>query len=78
MLDRRTFVKAAAWSAPVIAAAVALPHAAASAAPRRPIHCTRLTKKGQPWWQITYDDGTTETLHNGDAMRRKDLKELCK
>lgn len=35
MLERRAFVKAAAWSVPVIAAAVALPAAAASGEPQQ-------------------------------------------
>lgn len=77
MTGRRTVLKAAAWSVPVIAVSVAVPLAAASTV-RKPVHCERLTVKGQPWWLVVFDDGTTETLHNGDVMRDRELKGLCK
>lgn len=76
-MDRRQFVKASAWSVPVTMAAVAVPLAAASTAPteRIPVECTPLDKT---WWQVAYNDGTTETLHQGDVNRDKTLQALCR
>lgn len=74
-MDRRQFVRGAAWSVPVIAVAVAIPFAAASTAPRTPVACTPLDKT---WWQVAYNDGTTDTVHQGDVNRDKELQALCR
>lgn len=75
-MNRRQFVHGAAWSVPVIMAAVAVPLAAASTvAERIPVECTPLDKT---WWQVAYNDGSTETLHQGDVNRDKTLQALCR
>lgn len=85
-ISRRKIIKSAAWSLPVIAAAVATPLAAASQVPTQkyPVSCKYLGNHGHggdtsnDWWFITYSDGSTETLDNGTVMRNKALKEICK
>lgn len=77
-MERRTFVKGAAWSVPVIAAAVAVPLAAASTVPRIPISCVLLNGTGSPYYQVAYNDGTTENLHRSEIVHNKTLKALCK
>ncbi len=83
---RRTVIKSAAWSLPVIAAAIAVPLAAASTVPtpRKPLLCTKEPNhghgggKGNAWWRVIYDDGTAEILDNGTVMSTRELKEVCK
>lgn len=83
-MDRRTVLKGAAWSVPVIAAVAATPLAAASAQQIYPISCVYLDNHGHggntgnSWWFVTYSDGSERTLDNGTVMRDKRLKELCK
>lgn len=87
-IPRRTFVWGAAWSIPVIAAAVAVPQAAASTvADVFPAKCIRVTENhghgGNPgnkdWWQGIYTDGTTtELMSNGEAMSHKVWGPLCR
>lgn len=78
-MDRRTLLKGAAWSVPVIAAAVAVPLAAASVPTERiPVGCVLLNGTGSPFYQVTYSDGTSETLHRSKVAKDKELKALCK
>lgn len=79
-ITRRNVVKGAAWSVPVIAVAVATPLAAASGPtetdpPKIPIACT---KAGKNMWTVAYNDGTSETLHQGQVDRDKTLQALCR
>ncbi|WP_251050731.1 MULTISPECIES: hypothetical protein [unclassified Microbacterium] len=82
-VSRRTVVLGAAWSVPVIAAAIATPLAAASTTPRIPIACVYLQNNGHAgdkrndWWQVTYNDGTTQILDNGTVQSDRELKALC-
>lgn len=78
VVHRRTVVKSAAWSLPVIMAAVAVPLAAASQVERLPLTCTRLTSKGQPMYQVAYADGSTQTYNNGEVNSDKTLQALCR
>lgn len=76
---RRTVIRAA-WSVPVIAAAVAVPQAAASTAPDEnpavPAACIRLTKHE---WQGVFSDGTTtHVMSNGEAMSHPVWGDLCR
>lgn len=75
-IDRRTVLKAGAWSVPVIAVAIATPLASASVAPKTPVKCERTDSKN-PWWNVYYSDGSVEVLHNGDVMSDKTLQALC-
>jgi len=85
-ISRRAIVKGAAWSLPVIAAAVAIPQATASTVPvqKYPVSCEYLGNhghggdSGNEWCFVLNDAGTTETLDNGTVMRNKDLKQICK
>lgn len=77
-MERRTLLKGAAWSVPVIAAAVTVPLAAASMTPRIPVGCVLLNGTGSPFYQVTYNDGTSETLHRSKVAKNKELKALCK
>jgi hypothetical protein len=87
---RRTVVKGAAWSLSVIAAAIAVPHAAASQVTKpQPIACKKAPNhghggdRGNAWWQVTYWDeasGKTyvEMIDNGTVMSTPELRELCR
>lgn len=68
--SRRTIVNSAAWSLPVIAAAVAAPAASASAPIKEAVACHKIRHAGQGGhqWVGTYSDGSTVTITNGDAM----------
>lgn len=83
-MKRREFIRGAAWSVPVVVAAVAVPLASASAVPRRPVQCIKLPNHGHggnvsnDWWEVTYSDGSKELLDNGTVMSNKALKNLCK
>lgn len=83
-MDRRTFVKGAAWSVPIVAVAAAVPLAAASTDPVYPISCVYLENHGHggntgnDWWLVTYSDKSTKTLDNGTVMSNDSLKKLCK
>lgn len=66
---RRQTIAAAAWTLPVIAAAVAAPASAASIpVVVGPLECRRLPGKGKPLWLGIYSDGTTINMPNGEAM----------
>lgn len=65
-MNRRTALHAA-WSLPVIAAAVAAPAVSASPA-IEPLDCRRIPGKGQPQWIGIYADGSTINLTNDAAM----------
>lgn len=91
-ITRRAVVHSAAWSVPVIAAAIATPLAAASGPtetepPRTPAKCIRIKPNhghgGNPgnkeWWQGVYSDGsTTEPMSNGQAMSDPVWGPLCR
>ncbi|MGN8024722.1 hypothetical protein [Microbacterium sp. 22242] len=83
-LARRTIIKSAAWSLPVIAAVTAVPLAAASAAPRTALRCERTPNHGHGggtgngWWTVSYSDGTAAVLSNGTVMSDPALRALCK
>lgn len=68
-MNRRQALSAA-WSLPVIAAAVAAPAASASLAQPEPMTCHKIRHAGPSGhqWVGTYTDGTTITMTNGDAM----------
>lgn len=68
--SRRSVVKGAAWSLPVIAIAVAAPAASASEAPVEPVACHKIKHAGNGGhvWVGTYSDGTSVTMTNGEAM----------
>lgn len=76
MITRRTVVHGAAWSVPVILAAVAVPLVAASTIPaqRIPLDCTNV----DGMWHVPYNDGTTEILTNGQVNSDKTLQALCR
>lgn len=79
-MERRTVIKSLAWSVPVIAVAVATPLAAASTvvetpSPRIPVSCE---PAGKNLWTVGYNDGTRETLHQGQVSRDKTLQALCR
>lgn len=76
---RRTFVKSAAWSVPVIAAAVAMPLAAASQVPvpRIPTSCTLLNGKGKPVYRVTYSVGPDADLSRNEVVIDPKLKAMC-
>lgn len=84
--ERRTIIRTAAWSLPVIAAAIAVPAATASTptAVRKPIKCEREPNHGHGggvgnrWWIVYYDDGTADVLDNGTVMSNEELRELCR
>jgi len=69
--SRRTILTAAAWSLPVIAAAVAAPASTASA-PQvpQPMSCHKIKHAGPNGhqWAGTWTDGTVVTMTNSDAM----------
>lgn len=81
-MDRRQVLKASVWSVPVIAASIAVPGAAASVE-RVPVGCEYLQNnghggvKGGDWWQVTYNDGSSQILDNGTVQSDKALKALC-
>lgn len=77
--SRRSVVNSAAWSLPVIAAAVAAPQASASALPKEPLACHKIKHAGQGGhqWVGTYSDGSTVTMTNGTAMSGE-FGELCR
>src|SRR5690606_8193441 len=77
-VTRRKVIHSAAWSIPVIAAAVAVPLAAASEPPRIPVSCEKLNQQGQPHYMVTYNDGTSEIYDNGTVNSNKELKALCR
>ena len=78
-INRRTMVVGAAWAMPVIAAAVAVPLAAASVAPGKLLlTCTPLDVKGQPLYQLAYDDQSTEIVDQGQVNRDKELQVACR
>lgn len=66
-MNRRTALSAA-WSLPVIAAAVAAPAVSASLPLPEPLDCRRIPGKGQPQWLGIYTDGSTVNLTNDAAM----------
>lgn len=82
--SRRTIIRAAAWSLPVIAAAVAVPTATSSARPRTPLRCERAANhghggsSGNAWWTVIYSDGTTALRSQGVVMSDPALRTLCK
>ena len=76
-MERRTVIKGAAWSVPVIAAAVAAPLAAASTPPRRAIACTLLNGTGHPFYDVLYSDQKHETLSRDAVAQDKDLLCMC-
>lgn len=85
-MERRTVLKSAAWSLPVIAAAVAVPLAAASQSVI-PVKCIRIadnhghggTPGNKGWWQGVYSDGSvTDPMSNGEAMSDKTWGPLCR
>lgn len=76
-INRRTVLKGAAWSVPVVALTMATPLAAASEPYDPPVKCIRVTPNhgqgGQPgnkdWWQGFYASGKkTPLMSNGEAM----------
>lgn len=77
-MDRRTLLKGAAWAVPVLAVSVATPIAAASMTPSIPVSCVLLNSTGSPFYRVTYNDGTSETLHRSEVAKNKELKTLCK
>lgn len=90
-MERRTVIKGAAWTIPVIAAATAIPTAAASSqlTPPKPIACSKQPNHGHGggtgngWWQVTYwDEAAGKTyvgmVDNGTVMSTPELRELCK
>lgn len=76
-VSRRKVMLGAAWSVPVIAAAIAVPQAAASVpSAATPAACIRLTKHQ---WQGVFSDGTTtEIMDNGTAMSSPVWGDLCR
>lgn len=86
-IDRRTLLKASAWSVPVIAVAVATPLASASEVNPLPVKCVRVKENhghgGDPgskdWWVGIYSDGTQTTpMSNGEAMSHTVWGPLCR
>lgn len=86
-LNRRNTLKAAAWSVPVIAAAIAAPAAAASIPPQNvyPTGCVKIPNHGHGGntgqlqrWIVTYSDNTTKNLSNSEVNSDKFLKSICK
>lgn len=78
-LTRRTVVKSAAWSIPVIAIAVATPLASASVPPEKVcISCVPLNDKGQPHYFLTFSDQSTATLNQGEVNRNKEYQAMCR
>jgi len=86
-VDRRTVLKASAWSVPIVAVAVATPLAAASTASVYPLKCIRIQGNhghgGNPgnesWWLGIYSDGShTEAMSNSEAMSHKIWGTLCR
>lgn len=79
MISRRLVLKSAAWSIPVIAVAVATPLASASVPPERvPLTCTPLNEKGQPHYFLTFSDGSSETLNQGEVNSNKEYQAMCR
>lgn len=84
-LSRRTVLHAA-WSAPVIAAAIGAPAMAASTPPvdKYVLKCEKKPNHGHggdtgnDWWEVYYSDGSFEVLDNGTVMSDPDLREICK
>ena len=79
---RRTVLKSAAWSVPVIAVAVSVPLAAASTAPEpadRPISCTLINGTGRPTYNVGYLSGRSEILFRSQITTHEDswLKAAC-
>lgn len=88
-VGRRTVIKSAAWSLPVIAVAVAAPLAAASVTPepKVPVKCIRIKPNhghgGKPgnkdWWEGVYSDGShTKPMSNGEAMSDPVWGPICR
>lgn len=78
--SRRNIVNSAAWSLPVIAAAVAAPAASASLPPAKEALSCHKIRHGGPGghqWVGMYSDGSTVTMTNGDAMSGE-FGELCR
>jgi hypothetical protein len=85
MTTRRTVIKSAAWSLPVIAAAVAVPLASASAPQERQVLSCTLEPNhghgggtGNAWWRVIYDNGQAAILDNGAVMSDRKLREACR
>ncbi len=78
-VGRRTVVKGAAWSLPVIAAAVAAPMATASTptTERIPVSCLLLNGTGSPQYDVQYADGTHVTMPRHEVVHDDRLKEMC-
>lgn len=78
-ITRRTVVKFAAWSIPVIAVAVATPLASASVLPARTcVSCIPLSDKGQPHYFLTFSDQSTATLNQGEVNSNKEYQAMCR
>lgn len=80
MATRRNILNSAAWSLPVIAAAVAAPAASASSpADVLPAACHKIRHGGPGGhqWVGTYSDGTSVTMANGEAMSGP-FAQLCR
>lgn len=79
-INRRTVVLGAAWSVPVIMAAVAVPLAAASTTPEANplISCTRIDGKGQPMYNAVYVDGTSLIVDQGTVNSDKEMQAKCR
>lgn len=81
-ITRRAVVHGAAWSVPVILAAVAVPLAAASTVPNPsgdpfPVSCGEPNRTGQPFYPITMSDGTVKMVHRSDVVADPELKAKC-
>jgi len=80
-VSRRTVVLGAAWSVPVIAAAVAVPLAAASTPPTpMPVweFCERIDAKGQPTYLAKPFGGEPRVVTQGEVNSDKELQALCR
>lgn len=74
-ISRRSLIKTSAWAVPIVSVAVSTPLAAASTTPRIPISCEELAKGV---FLVSYNDGTTETLGQGQVNRDKALQAMCR
>lgn len=79
-MERRTIIKGAAWSLPVIAAAIAVPQSVASTKEiGNPIvECKRIQAQGQPHYSVVYADGTVVIKNQGEVDSDKELQAACR